>query len=203
MRYFITFFVLYISASISYSQEAPDFTSKINEINLGFYKDPLVGTNTFVGYKHSFSNGALRAGTGLKISTLGDESEWINSSIHRFSISPKIGYEFQKWFNRFGIYYGVDLLYIYGKYKSEVNDVDQEVVNESISRDQRIALRPLLGLSIFVFESLSISLESFIDLSYLTSGERFPESDDPWVNTMKGVSANLVPIGLLTVNYHF
>jgi hypothetical protein len=203
MRYYITFFVLYITASTGYSQEAPDYTSKINEINIGFNKEPLGGTYTFVGFKHSFSNGALRAGTGLKISMTEDESEWTNSSTHRFVISPKIGYEFQKWFNRFGIYYGADLVYTYGKYKSEINDVDQEGVSESISRDQRIALRPLLGLSVFIFESLSISMESFIDLSYLTSGEKSPESEDPWTNTLKGVSANLVPIGLITVNYHF
>lgn len=203
MRYFITFVALCLTASMGSCQEVPDYSSRINEISLGFNRITGNGSNTCIGYKHNFSSGALRAGAELSIYSWGDEDESFNLTGHNYAISPKIGYEFQESFNRFKIYYGADLVYSLGRYKREEYDIDSEGVDLAIDRNQKIALRPLLGLQVFIFESISISVESFFDIAYLTAAENSPGSDDPWVNTMTAVSANLVPLGLLSVNYHF
>lgn len=203
MRYFIAFSVLYLATSICSGQELPDFSSNLNEFNLGFNKGSDMDPNTFIGYKHLFSGGAIRAGTEFRFSSFRDGSDVPDYKNSFYKFSPKVGYEFHRWYGRFKFNYGADLVYTYGRYKEKEYQDGSEDVDLNIERIHGVYIRPLLGLSVFVFKSLSISLESFFDIGYRAIDENYPEGDDAWINTKNGFSANLVPLGLLSVNYHF
>lgn len=205
MKYAIVLIAALALALPCHGQDLPDYTSKKNELNIGYFNlFNLMGTNTLgVGYKRSGNIGAFRVGTGFGLALFSEEGNNYDGSNNGFSIYPRIGYEFHKWIKRFRVQYGADIAAGYSKYSRESNFPEGDSYWNQTATTKTFAIRPLLGVGFFIHPSISVSTEVYLDVSWSAQEiERF-DNGDVQSNTNSGMNTSLSPLGIVSVNFHF
>lgn len=188
-----------------YSQDQLDYSEKANEINIGYFNAlDLTGMDEMgIGYKRLTNKGAIRISSGFnfwKDKSENDGSHW-NSGGYEFS--PKLGYEFHQWFNRFRVHYGADLKTQFIRFSSE--DITEDPVDSrsNTSRTFFYGVRPFLGLTLFINSSISFATETYLDLSLYNSHDERTYGNETTIEKQSGMNMGLGPIGILSVNFHF
>lgn len=206
MKKFTFLLLIFCNFVISFSQESTKFTEKINEINIGsFNVFDLSGLNDFgIGYKHQFNSGALRINTGFSFHKTTnediDDDYTYNSKFLR--IKPRIGYEFHRYLNRIQLYYGVDLV---GSWT--ISESEKEGTNVTNYKDEsKIMLygfSPLIGLTVFITNTISISTETSLDFFVSNTENNYKSGTYEYINNTKTFGVDLSPLGVITINLHF
>ena len=193
-----------------YSQDPKDpvdYSEKRNEINIGFFNAFELNTinELGIGYKYSTEKGALRLATGFSLGTQESEGEQYQHNYSDFGISPRVGYEFHQNFNRLRLYYGVDFVTSFYKSVSEHTYVDPATPSTEIRtyKNSKVGLRPILGLTVFLTNSISLSTETYLNLLVYKTTHEWDNSDDLSTDTSKGIDTGLGPLGIVSVNFHF
>jgi len=191
------------------SQSSESFSDKKNEINIGFFNAfELSNVSDFgIGYKRMTYKGAWRFGTsfGLRDYKTDYENTNISSSTFNYlSLTPRIGYEWHQNFNRLQLQYGTDLTA--GFYRNKTEDVDNITdyyrLRETIRNTYSI--RPFLGLTVFISNSISLSTETYLNIGYShQTVEESYNSTSSSQSTEKGSSVSLGPLGVFSINIHF
>ncbi|MDF1576669.1 MAG: hypothetical protein P1P86_15900 [Bacteroidales bacterium] len=177
-----------------------------NELNIGFFNvfDLNAAHDFGVGYKISGERGALRLATGFNLKSYDRDGEDYQSKEKSFGISPRIGYEFHQNFNRLRLYYGADVVTSFYKVVNEVTYpvIDPYETNIQTIKSNEYGLRPILGLTVFLSKSVSLSTETCLNLLFSKS---IHEDDDsnPHTTTTKGLNIGLSPLGIVSINFHF
>lgn len=190
-----------------FGQEPVDYSEKRNEINIGFFNAfELNAINELgIGYKLSTEHGAFRLATGFSLSTQERETEEYQNDDSNFWISPRIGYEFHQNFNRLRLYYGVDFVTSFSKSVYEQTYVASDPPSTDIRtyKENKIGLRPILGLTVFLTNSISLSTETYLNLLFYKTTYERDYSGDLTTETGKGLDMGLGPLGIVSVNFHF
>lgn len=198
---YVNLFVLgLLSFPLNSSCQSPDsapFSSAIHELNLG---SGSMGHEFFLGYKHNFAMGALRTGTDLNLFWSNYSNGVTEDKTLIFGIDPRIGYEFYQWYGRFRLHYGADLGYSFNSYRTKSLDGGDEF-NILIDNSHGVNLSPLIGISVFLSPSFSLTMESCVNVRYFILQNGVDE-ENPTL-TGKGIYVGLKPLGLLSLNYHF
>ncbi len=199
----IAAFALCVNVS---AQDPNNFTEKRNELNIGFFNvfDLYAAHDFGVGYKISGERGAFRLGTSFDLSRSerdGADYQLLDKS---FSISPRIGYEFHQDFNRLRLYYGADVVTSFYKavYEQSFPVIDPYETDTQTIKSNEYGLRPVLGLSVFLSKSVSLSTETHLNVLFSKS---ILEDDDsnPSTTTTRGMNVGLSPLGIVSINFHF
>jgi hypothetical protein len=158
-----------------------------------------------VGYKHVMKHGALRLASGFGLNTQVRESDDIHYDYSTHSISPRIGYEFHQSFNRLRLYYGVDVVTSFYKSKNKqiYLFVDPNEVYINTRKINQAGLRPILGLTVFLSKSISLSTETYLNVMYYKTITEQDTQGDVLTETSKGMDVGLGPLGIVSVNFHF
>ena len=156
-----------------------------------------------IGYNHQYEKGALRIASGFHFSSDLNESDSHLSEGSGYSLSPRIGYEFHRWFSRIRVQYGADVVYSLWRFKSDqFNDNPYYSSTHSIKLNE-YGIRPILGITLFLNSSVSFSAESYFDMSYFRRTDEDVESGDTSVSTSQGMTARFGPLGIVSINFHF
>jgi hypothetical protein len=133
-----------------------------------------------INYKYYFTNkSAFRGGLNLDWSTLNSLGKYVNT---------RIGYEYIKQKDNWGLYYGADFSYMYSK-----NNLQSIKTN-------KIGIEPLIGVKYFFSKHFSISTEAKIN--FYNYFFRDPYSFDPSSN-QNDYRIVIGSVGMLLLNYHF
>ena len=133
-----------------------------------------------INYKHYFnSKNALRGGLNLDVSSVKEDGLYA---------CMRIGYEFGKQNEKWRLFYGSDVSFLYSKYNLQPNNF------------YRLGLEPLIGAKYYISKHFSISSE--IKLNFYYNVYRNPDSFDPKANT-EGSQIAVGSVGMMLVNYHF
>jgi len=216
--------LLFVIVSLSFitsakSQDSLAYTSKKHELNIGYFNAfNLTSGNDFgVGYKYTFRNGALRIGTTFSFSndkTTDDGQSMSENETKNLSIKPRIGYEFHQNYKRIMVYYGADFItYIedyHSNYTYNNSNNDTYYSRKYTTTTSGFGISPLLGLKYFINKKISISTETSFNFAYKKSENKYdyfddgsstPSSSDS--SERKSYSANLSPLGIISINFHF
>jgi len=207
----LSLMIAVLAFSIStYSQDQKDpvnFSEKKNEINIGFFNvlDMNALQELGIGYKHSTDRGALRVATGFTLNTENREADDYEYDNSGFELSPRIGYEFHQNFNRLRLYYGVD--FVTSFYKSVHEEtfpvIDPYETTTYTRKINQVGLRPVLGLTVFLSKSVSLSTETYLKIMYYKTSDNQESPDGSSTSTSKGMDVGLGPLGIISLNLHF
>ena len=187
------------------SQDQSGFSENKHEINLGYFNAfELNGMNELgIGYKRLKNNGALRTNIGFNFLKYENDDETEQYDNSRFEISPRVGYEFHQYYNRFRLHYGADVVSSIINSKSEfISDIPNSNRTDK-SRGYQLGFRPVLGLTVFINKSISLSTETYLDFHFYKSTEERIRSTGTTTSTDKGMSMGLGSLGIVSVNFHF
>ena len=187
------------------SQNPIDYSDRKNEINIGYFNAfELNGINELgVGYKRLLENGALRTGVGFNFSKYNNDYETEQFNNSGFEISPRVGYEFYQFYNRLRLNYGADVVSSIIRSKSEFITNTPNSNRTDITRNYQLGFRPILGLTVFINKSISISTETYLDFHYYHSTEERTRITGITTNTSSGMNMGLGPLGIVSINFHF
>ncbi len=195
---------LMISLS-AHCQDTKDYSVKRNEINLGYFNAFNLSSigELGVGYKRISEKGAFRIGLGTDIWSSKTEYEDYETKISGYKLSPRMGYEFHQWYNRIRLNYGIDVVGSFGSsnYENLYNDPAENYTRNSKSLSAGI--RPLLGLTVYLNPSISISTETYMDIAFNRSSTEWSHGGSPSMEESRGMNVGLGPLGIIAVNFHF
>jgi hypothetical protein len=205
MKYTIVLLVALAMALPCQGQDLPDYTSKKNEFNIGYFNlFNLSGPQELgIGYKHMGHKGAFRAATGFYLSLSNSSDEETENIQNGFDISPRIGYEFHQWFGRARVHYGADVVTSFYINKSKTTNDDPDYVRGIKYNSSSIGIRPLLGLTVYIHPSISFATEVFMDIRYEKTVREDFRTESESVQTDKGLLTELGPLGIVSINFHF
>ena len=205
MKKFVVLIAICALAIPSQGQDPQDYSENKNEINLGYFNAFVLNeiNELGLGYKLMINNGALRTGIGFNFSIDETDYETEQYNYSGYNFSPRVGYEFHQYFNRLRLYYGADLVTSFINNKSEITSDTPNMGRTDISKGYEIGLNPILGLTVFINKTVSISTETYLDFSYYSSTEEQIRSTGSATNTSKGLSMGIGPLGIISVNFHF
>jgi hypothetical protein len=188
-----------------YCQDINDYSAKRNELNLGsFNAFELNSIGDFgVGYKRFGEKGAFRIGLGTDIYSNKTEYETYQSNTSGYKISPRLGYEFHQYHGRLRINYGADVRSSFSKGSSEAIYEDPINNRKTQNNATSIGLRPLLGLTVYLNPSISISTETYLDISFGKSTTERLSTGNTTTEQTTGLYVGLGPLGMISVNFHF
>ncbi len=189
----------------SQSQDQLEFSENKHEINLGYFNAfELNGINELcIGYKRLINNGALRTSIGFNFFKYDDDYETEQHKNSGFEISPRVGYEFHQSYNRLRLHYGADVVSSIINSKSEfISDIPNSNRTEK-SKGYQLGFRPVLGLTVFINKSISLSTETYLDFHFYKKTEERIGSTGTTTNTSNGLSMGLGPLGIVSVNFYF
>lgn len=188
-----------------HSQGSELYTDKKNELNIGFFN--AFELNNFsdlgIGYKRMAKNGAWRIGTGLYFSNSEYEGDVSITTYGDYDISPRIGYEWHQNFNRLQLQYGTDVVTSFHKSTLEEVHEDETYYRFQQTIDNKVSIRPFLGLKVFITKSISISTETYLDIGYTKGTFESNTLTSNSMRTEKGASVVLGPLGVFSLNFHF
>jgi hypothetical protein len=191
---------------IGSAQDPVNFSENRNEINIGFFN--VFSMNVIhelgIGYKISGEHGALRLATSFNLNTQDRDSEDYRLKDKDFGISPRIGYEFHQNFNRLRLYYGADFVTSFYKtvYEETFPSIDPYETRTQTMKTNQYGLRPILGLTVFLSKSVSLSTETYLNVMYSKSIVE-QDNSNPYTSTTKAMNVGLGPLGIVSVNFHF
>lgn len=187
------------------SQDLPDYSKKRNELNLGYFNAFQLNAmgELGVGYKLLGDKGALRTGLGMDFGKNESEHQSYKSYSSAYELSPRIGYEFHQWYNRIRLHYGGDAITSFSQ--SSYEDKYEDPVNDRVSTYETFAvgIRPVLGITVYLSESISIATETYMDISFRKTNEERIYSGNTTTEGSKGMNVGLGPLGIVSVNFHF
>ena len=70
-------------------------------------------------------------------------------------------------------------------------------------KENKFGLRPILGLTVFLTNSISLSTETYLNLLFYKTTYERDNSDGLTTETSKGIDTGLGPLGIVSVNFHF
>lgn len=189
----------------TYSQNTEKFSDKRNELNLGYFNAfELNGRGDLgIGYKRIGEKGAFRTALGMNFGKSESEYETYQSYSTGYEFSPRIGYEFHQWYNRIRLNYGGDVTATISKSTNE--DVYEDPTNNRTSyyNTYEFGIRPFLGITVYLSKSISISTETYMNISFNKTTEERTYYDNTNTYDAKGMNVGLGPLGILSVNLHF
>ncbi len=192
----------------SQSTEEP-FTSKKNELNVGFVNVfNLSGSQRVgIGYKRYIKKGALRI-SSINSLTFSNRRKPGHSESNSLRLQPSIGYEWHKYYGRFYAFYGFDLIGTYGKSTTHNQSNFSTNSLKDISQEYELGAAPLVGLRFFINDFISASTETRLNFVYReTASFRIDTSinDEPLDGRNKtyGFSTYFGPVGRVSLNIHF
>jgi hypothetical protein len=205
MKFILVLLAAFAMVLPNYAQEVPDYTSKKNELNIGYFNlFNLMGTNTLgLGYKRAGSVGAFRIGAGFELTTATNSSGDSDELTNVVTVQPRVGYEFHHWFNRFRVHYGAEIAAGYSKYRTEYDQAEIENYYTNTNTSKSIAIRPLLGVSFFIHPSISIATEANMNIIWSKSESERDSNGSLRSSTSSNMSTSLGPLGTVSVNFHF
>jgi len=186
-------------------QDSKDFSGKRNEINLGYFNafDLSSIGELGVGYKRMGEKGAIRIGLESNIYSSKTEYEDHQSKVSGYQLSPRLGYEFHQWYGRFRLHYGADVRSSFSKGNSET--IYEDPINDGRTEltSTVIGLRPLLGLTVYLNPTISISTETYMNISFSKSNTERSYNGNTTLEESTGMNVGLGPLGMVSVNFHF
>ena len=189
----------------SIGQEATDYSANRNELNLGYFNAFALSSigELGVGYKRLSEKGAFRIGMGMDISSAKSDYEYHQTKNSGYQITPRIGYEFHQWYNRIRLNYGVDVVSSFGSSTYENIYEDPTISYTNHRKSISAGLRPILGLTVYLNKSISISTETYMDISFSKSTTERNSNDNTTIEESSGMNVGLGPLGIVSVNFHF
>ena len=188
-----------------YSQDTEPFSARKNEINLGYFNMfELNGLGDLgIGYKRIGEKGAFRTALGMNFGNSESDYETFQSKSKVYEFSPRIGYEFHQWYNRIRLNYGGDIFTSISKSSSE--DLYDDPLNNRTSyyNTYQYGIRPILGITVYLSKSVSVSTETYMNISFINRTEERTSYGDTNTYEIKGMNVGLGPLGIVSVNLHF
>lgn len=186
-------------------QDISAYTLKPNEISIIYGRYFEFGGNPTlsIGYKRSFEKGALRLASGLFFSSDSYDADLNESRSAGYTFAPRIGYEFHQWFGRLKLQYGSDLMYSFRRNDSDYNNGDPGNPQTHKINYNKYSVRPCLGLTFFIHESVSISTETYLDIGYFTRIDEHNDAGEISTKNTQGATIHFGPLGVLSFTYHF
>lgn len=177
-----------------------------NQFNIGYFNAfNLSGINEFgVGYKRIINEkGAFRLATSFAMS----KNEY-NYTDHirienKTTITPRIGYEFRMNFEKWMVFYGIDIVASYSNNINEYTRTDPAESDRNNYREEEnkgIGFSPILGVQYRLNKWISFSTETSFDFMY-TKTEIFENTK--FKSDKTNVKAQLSPLGIFSINLHF
>jgi len=205
MKYFILSITVFLFSLPCISQDKVDYTARKNELNFGYFNAfELNGTNDFgLGYKRLMRNGSIRTSVGFNFSQHDSETETEQWKTSGFGVSPRLGYEFHQSFNRIRLHYGSDVVSSFIKSTSELIADNPNLNRTDKSKGYILGVRPIIGLTVFLNRSFSISTETYLDIHYYKDTEERIRSSGTTTSIDKGMNMGLGPLGIVSINFHF
>jgi len=189
----------------AYSQDTEPFSARKNEINLGYFNMfELNGLGDLgIGYKRIGEKGAFRTALGISFSK--SESEYVTYQDFSkyFEFSPRIGYEFHHWYNRIRLNYGGDIFTSISKSSFEDIYDDPAGNRTSYYNTYQYGIRPILGITVYLSKSVSLSTETYMNISFSKTTEERTSYDNTNTYESKGMNVGLGPLGIVSINLHF
>jgi hypothetical protein len=186
-------------------QDAPDYSLKKNELNLGYFNafDLYSVGELGVGYKRLGEKGAFRTGLGMNFTKDKRDLDTYQEVNTYYDLSPRIGYEFHQWFKRIRLHYGGDFVADFAK--SSWEDIAEDPVNDRISTYKRssLGIRPILGLTVYLSKSVSIATETYMDIAFSRTIDERTDNSGTDSYERSGMIVGLGPLGIISVNLHF
>ena len=188
-----------------YSQDTEPFSARKNEINLGYFNMfELNGLGDLgIGYKRIGEKGAFRTALGMNFSKSENENVTYQYFGKYFEISPRIGYEFHHWYNRIRLNYGGDIFTSISKSSFEDIYDDPSDNRTSYYNTYQYGIRPLMGITVYLSKAVSISTETYMNISVNKTTEERTYNGDTNTYESKGMNVGLGPLGIVSVNLHF
>lgn len=205
MKHILTLLTLAAIGLPGVSQEPQPFSSKANEFNIGFFNAFALNQidELGIGYKRRFKSGAIRTGTGFNFWKSQYDDDINQYDRKSMEISPKLGYEFDRYFNRIRLQYGADFVASFSKLRGELTSQNINQANINETKEYSLGLRPVLGITVYLNESISISTETYFYFQYTNLKEEQSSGTNISSITDKGISTGLGPLGIFSVNFHF
>jgi len=189
----------------AYSQDAEPFSARKNEINLGYFNMfELNGLGDLgIGYKRIGEKGAFRTALGMNFGKSESDYESFQTNSKVYDFSPRIGYEFHHWYNRIRLNYGGDLFTSISK--RSIEDMQEDPLNNTTIyyKTYSLGVRPILGITVYLSKSVSISTETYMNISFSKSTEERNYVGDSNTYETRGMNVGLGPLGIVSVNLHF
>ncbi len=184
------------------AQDTISYTTKKHEINIGYFN--MFNLNAYyntvgIGFKCSGKKVALRIGTGFNYYNSNYKSTSNTNNRKDLLITPMIGIEFKQSYKRINVFYGSDVRGI----------IQQEISNSSSSSNSEqseygMGLSPFIGIKYFINKRISISTETSFNILYSKQIYKFTSPNSPFYESnSKTLSANLSPLGIFSINFHF
>jgi hypothetical protein len=188
-----------------YSQNTEYYSAKKNELNLGYFNAfELNGRGDLgIGYKRIGDKGAFRTALGMNFGNYETEHNTYQIKSQGYEITPRIGYEFHQWYNRIRLNYGGDIFTAISKSTSEDVYDDRLSERNSLYESFSFGIRPIIGLTVYLSKSISISTETYMNISFLRETEERTYNGNTTTDKTKGMEVGLGPLGILSVNFHF
>jgi len=207
MKKILLITVVFLSSINIYAQEQETVnTSFKNQFNIGYFNAfNLSGINEFgIGYKRIINKkGALRLATSFAISK--NETNYTDRVRieNKTTITPRMGYEFRMNFEKWMVFYGVDIVASYSNNTNDYRLTDPAESDRNVYREENnkgIGFSPILGVQYRLNKWISFSTETSFDFMY-TKTETFENTN--FQSDKVNVKAQLSPLGIFSVNLHF
>jgi hypothetical protein len=66
-----------------------------------------------------------------------------------------------------------------------------------------IGIRPTIGITVYLSKSISISTETYVNISFNKTVEERTYNDNTNTYETKGMNVGLGPLGIVSINLHF
>jgi hypothetical protein len=140
---------------------------------------------------------------GTNIYSSEAEHETYQSNVSGYNLSPRLGYEFHQWYGRLRLNYGADVSSSFMKGTSETLFEDPIDNGKTEISSTSMGLRPVLGLTVYLNPSISISTETYMDISYSKSTTERLYNGSTSLEESTSMGVGLGPLGIVSVNFHF
>jgi len=187
------------------SQDLPAYSENRNELNLGYFNAfELNGLGDLgIGYKYANETGAFRIGIGTDLGMSKSDQETVQYENSGYKFSPRIGYEFHQWYNRIRLHYGADVIATFSNYTYESIYDDPTNNRSTVSKGYSAGLRPVLGMTFYINKSISVSTETYMNISFSKSTREELFNENTSTDVSQAMNVGLGPLGIVSVNFHF
>jgi hypothetical protein len=199
-KVFTTLLILMITGGWVFAQDAPAPDKRKHEIGVGTLLPAGSGGSSFLNfsYKYHFTRGALSTSLLLnmgKSTNFYDPEYYIRKDQ---LLGAFLGYELFKDFGRFRFSYGGDLGCFWERSVSGYVPEPGMQLDAEAEHSWSFGLRPFLGIAFRIVPGLSVSLESQAFFMY-----RLPNGFENGGENSHSYELGMMPLGLLSLNYHF
>lgn len=199
----VLFLGLFLRGSV---QEVPDYSQKNHEISIGYFNAfNLTSPLEFeIGYRKNLTKGALRTGLGMDFNKWHNESDTDIRNNSGLSLSPQVGYEIHQDLGRTRLYYCSDIFVMFSSNISDYEGNNSFTPRSRKTHDTQFGIRPLVGLTVFLSPMISLSTETYLEISYFTRNEQeVSQTGETSSSSTRMIEAGMGPLGIVSVNIHF